>query len=145
MEFTASLRGVGWARGVSRAAVAAALTLALGCASAGPPSIRLAGTVDYLEDMALPAGALVTIALYEQRSPDGNEVEIARRVIETKDDPPIPFSVTLPGGGIDPDAAYSVEAWISAGSRPWFTLEDRVSVLTGGHPDRVELVLRRVP
>lgn len=119
--------------------------LAFGCASPGPPSIRLAGTVDYREDMALPAGALVTVALYEKLSPDGSEVEIARRIIETQEEPPIPFSVSLPGGGIDPDAEYAVEAWISVGSRPWFTLEERVPVLTGGHPDRVELILRRVP
>jgi len=145
MELTAPRLGVAPELAVWRCAAAVALALALGCASPGPPSIRLAGTVGYLEDMALPAGALVTVALHEQRTPDGNVTEIARRVIETQDDPPIPFSLSLPGGGIDPDAAYSVEAWISVGSRPWFTQEDRVPVLTGGHPDRVDLVLRRVP
>jgi uncharacterized lipoprotein YbaY len=118
---------------------------AFGCASPGPASVRLSGTVGYVEDMALPSGALVTIALHEQRSAEHEEIEIARRVIETSEAPPVPFSVSLPGGGIDPDATYTVDAWISAGSRPWFTLEERVPVLTGGHPSEVDLLLRRVP
>ena len=129
----------------ARWGVALLLAGAVGCASPGPASIPLSGTVGYVEDMALPAGALVTVALHEQVTPDSDTVEIARRVIETREEPPIPFSVTLPGGGIDPDAMYTLDAWISVGSRPWFTLEERVSVLTGGHPDHVELVLRRVP
>jgi uncharacterized lipoprotein YbaY len=130
----------------ARGATALALVFALGCASSGPPpSIRLSGSVDYTEDMALPAGALVTVALHERRSPDGDDVEIARRVIETSDAPPIPFSMSLPPGGVDLDATYTIDAWISAGSRPWFVLEERVPVLTAGHPDDVELVLRRVP
>jgi uncharacterized lipoprotein YbaY len=118
---------------------------AVGCASSGPATVRLSGTVGYVEDMALPAGALVTIALHEQRTAEHDEIEIARRVIETSEEPPVPFSVSLPGGGIDPDATYRVDAWISAGSRPWFTLEERVPVLTGGHPSEVDLLLRRVP
>ena len=69
--------------------------------------------------VTLTAGALVTIALHEQRSAEHDEIEIARRVIETSEAPPVPFSVSLPGGGIDPDATYTVDAWISAGSRPW--------------------------
>ncbi len=90
---------------------------AVGCASSGPATVRLSGTVGYVEDMALPAGALVTIALHEQRTAEHDDVEIARRVIETSEEPPVPFSVSLPGGGIDPDAMYTVDAWISAGSR----------------------------
>jgi uncharacterized lipoprotein YbaY len=121
------------------------LVAVFACASPGPPTVRLTGTVGYLEDMALPAGAMVTVALFEQRTPGEGETEIARRVIETSEAPPIAFAVSLPGGGLDPDAVYTVEAWIAVGSRPWFALAERVPVLTGGHPDRVELVLRRVP
>ena len=134
-----------WSGIVARAGAAVGLAFALGCASTGPATVHLTGTVDYAEDMVLPAGAMVTVALFEQRPGEAEPLEIARRVIETSEEPPIPFSVSLPGGGLDPDAGYSVESWIAVGRRPWFTQAERVPVLTGGHPDRVELLLTRVP
>lgn len=114
-------------------------------ASAQPAAdaVTISGSVGYLQRIAMPPDALLTIrvedlsradtpALAETSEPFG-----ARQV-------PISFSLSVPSPAIDARFIYAVRATITVDGELRFATTRRYAVLTRGAPNQVDLVLEEV-
>jgi putative lipoprotein len=99
----------------------------------------------YRERIALPANAIFEATL-EDVSRAGAQFELIARVRnEQPGNSPIPFIIAYDAGRINRSHSYVVRARILVGSQVWFTTDRNYPVLTAGHPDVVQLLLRRAP
>lgn len=98
------------------------------------------GTVTYLERIALPPEAVVDMELVN--------VTTGRRIAQnTIIDPgqvPISFELFYDPSLIRPSDVYQINARIRVGNDVWFRNTTAYSVITGGNPNQVEMVLTRV-
>jgi putative lipoprotein len=124
--------------------------LALGvaaCSQSRPPrpTAELAGTITYRERMALPASARVEIQLLDVT--DAGEPSpplVAERLLDAPGQVPIAFSLGYDPAAIDANHTYSLRVRVRVGDELWFASPFDLRVLTGGNPDRVEVLLDRV-
>jgi putative lipoprotein len=112
-------------------------------ASAGPVTVN--GTATYLQRIAMPPDAVLTVRLQDVSRADAPATLLA----ETSESfgarqVPIPFSLQVPAAAIDPRMSYAVRATITVGGELRFTTTRHHAVLTRGAPSQVALVLEPV-
>lgn len=141
--WTIDRRGAG--SGLALAAAAAALCLALACAPApdknappprkGQPAGKLTGDVTYLQRVALPAGAVVTVTLDDVSLADAPAERVATVTIVTQgENVPLPFSLNYDPSTIKADHAYALSAQIHVDGRLAWATATAQPVLTNGNP-----------
>lgn len=103
----------------------------------------VSGTVSYRERIALPADAVVDVALLDVSRMDVAATVLSEKTIEPTRQVPIPFELAYDAGAIDPRMSYAVRATIRRGETHLFVTDRHYPVLTRGNGDHVELVLVR--
>ena len=101
----------------------------------------LTGTVTYRQRIALTPQAEVHVELRDVSVQDVASVPIAKQVIATPGQVPIPFSLEYDPTKIRPGRTYAVSARIVDRGQLQFVTDTRVPVLTGGAPAAVEIVV----
>ena len=130
------------------AGVSLLLMLATGCEddATDPSPLAVTGTVTYLERIAMPQGAVVTVRLEDVSRADVAAVLIGQQVITTPGNVPVAYRVEYDGGSIDDRNTYAVRADIRANGQLWATTTQAYLVITHGHPSSgVEILVNRVP
>lgn len=135
---TQMIRGARWRR------IAGAFTITACCALAacspkpsngGMTARALSGHVTYLQRVALPAGAVITVSLDDVSLADTASTRLATTVITTKgENVPIPFKINYDPTTIHPDRSYTVSARITVDGKLSWTSTTHLSVLTPGNP-----------
>jgi putative lipoprotein len=105
------------------------------------PTAFLTGTVTYRQRMALTPQAEVQIELRDVSLPDAASAVVAKQVISTPGQVPIPFSLEYEPGRITPGHAYAISARITDRGQLQFVTDERISVLAGGAPGPVEILV----
>ena len=134
-----------------RLALLLLVLLAAGCATSQPPggaaAVTVSGTVTYLPRIALPPDAVVTVRVLDVSLADAPSPTLAVSTTVTGGrQVPIPFSLDVERGQIEPRRRYAVRAEIRGadGALLW-TTDTTVLVLTNGAPSSgVELRLVQV-
>jgi len=102
------------------------------------------GTALYRERMALPPAAVFEATLEDISKADA-PAEVIRRVrLDRPGNPPIHFEIPYDTSRVDPSHRYAVRGSIVVGDKLFFTTDQPYQVLTTGHGNQVELLLRRV-
>ena len=114
-----------------------------GTAPGSGASATVTGTVIYRERIALPPDAVLRVQLRDVSLMDVAAVVIAEQVITPAHALPIPFVLHYDPNEIDERMTYSVFASIRSGERLLFISDRSYPVLTRGHSDRVDLVLKK--
>jgi len=114
-----------------------------GCANS-PAEAAVAGTVTYLQRIALPPDAVVTVRIEDVSRADAPAEVIGEQVIKTEGaQVPIPFEVPYDPGKIEDNHSYSLRVRIedSAG-KLLFTNDTSVPVITRGNPTQdIEVIV----
>jgi uncharacterized lipoprotein YbaY/membrane-bound inhibitor of C-type lysozyme/uncharacterized membrane protein len=133
--------------------VAAALVALAGCGSQEDAAVQaaegvLAGTVSYLERMALPPDATIDVRLEDVSRADAAATVLAeQRIAAQGRQVPIPFELRFPAERIERSRTYAVRAEIRAPDGALlFTTTTHHGVLQGGaaSTEPVAIVLERV-
>ena len=110
-----------------------------------PGFVTVSGTAAYLQRIAMPPDAVLTV-----RIEDVSRMDIVAPVIAESTEAfggrqvPIAFELKVPGSAVDPQSSYALRASISVGGELRFTTTARYPVLTRGAPDKVDLRLDAV-
>jgi putative lipoprotein len=102
------------------------------------------GTALYRERMAMPPDAVFEATLEEVSKADAPAEVIGRVRLEGPGNPPIHFEIRYDTSRIDPTHRYAVRGRIVVGDKLFFATDQPYQVLTAGHANDVELLLRRV-
>jgi uncharacterized lipoprotein YbaY len=116
--------------------------LALAANAAVAQTIK--GTATYRERMALPPGAVFEAALEDVSRADAKAETVAQTRVPSPGNPPITFTIIYDPAKILSDHRYGVRARILVDDTPLFATDIGALVITGGHPNTVKLVMRRV-
>jgi putative lipoprotein len=103
------------------------------------------GTALYRERMALPPDAVFEATLEDVSKADAPTEVIGRVRLDGPGNPPIHFEIRYDTSRIDPNHRYAVRGRIIVGGKLFFSTDQLYQVLTAGHGNDVELLLRRVP
>ena len=112
-----------------------------------PGTALMSGSVFYLQRIALPPDAEVSVTLQDVSRADAPAVELASTTFQSEGrQVPLPFTLTYEPGKIDAAATYSLAARISnAGELLWIS-DAQTPVLTRGAPmDSIEVRVAPVP
>ena len=103
---------------------------------------EITGTVTYLQKIALPPDAVVTVQLLDVTDPAAPQT-LEEQVIEAPEGVPIPYAMPYKYREIDDARDYVLQATIKDGAgKLLFTSETPVPVLTQGYPaEEVEIVV----
>lgn len=121
--------------------VACAALLA-GCGGAGDIG-TVTGEAFYRERVALPSGTRLEVTLTDASVPDPQTGLVRRIIVAKAGQPPYSFEIPYRRADIDPDHRYVVSARLVDLDDVLFESSEPVPVITRGHPDEVELLLRR--
>lgn len=117
------------------------------CASgdlATSPSVQgvVRGTVSYRERIALPADAVVDVALIDVSRQDVATPVVTQVTFQTAGrQVPLPFELAYDERQLDSSRRYAVRATIRVDGRLAFTTDTVVPVITLGNPTSVSLTL----
>ncbi len=106
-----------------------------------PPSAFLTGTVVYRQRVALTPEAEVQIELRDVSAPDVLATPIAKQVILSAGQVPIPFSLEYDPTRILGGHRYAISARITDRGQLQFVTADPVDVLSGGLQEPVEILV----
>lgn len=146
----ASTRNRARHRGRSRWAtpfLAAALAIGAGQVPvrAQNPAGMITGTVSYLQRIALPPEALITVSLQDMTLADApSKLIVEQRFPAAGRQVPIAFRLPYDSAGIDASHRYSLRATITMRGRLIFTTASAYPVLTGSGGRNVDMVLQAV-
>ena len=112
--------------------------------AAGDNAGLITGSVSYRERIALPADAVIHVALLDVSLMDVAAKLIAEKTITPRHQVPVPFALEFDPQDIDERMTYAVRATIRSAGKLVFTTDRSYRVLTRGRPDHVELVLVHV-
>jgi len=106
-------------------------------------SSTVTGTATFRERLALPPDAVFEATLADVSRADASAEVLGsvRRV--SPGNPPFRFAIEYDPSRIEPSHRYAVRAQIVVDGRPMFVTDTQHAVLTGGHPDAVDIVLKR--
>jgi putative lipoprotein len=105
----------------------------------------ITGTLTYLQRIALPADAIVTISLLDVSFADRRTKLVTEQKFPTAGKQvPIPFSLSYKTAEIDPARMYILRATISSGGRLLFASNMSNRVLTRGAGSKLDLTLQQV-
>jgi uncharacterized lipoprotein YbaY/heat shock protein HslJ/uncharacterized lipoprotein NlpE involved in copper resistance len=105
---------------------------------------RLTGTAVYRERLALPPNAIFEALLEDLSKADAASQIISSVRLDNPGQPPIRFHIEFDPQRITEQRSYSVRARITVGGRLWFLTDPAYPVLTRGHGNDVQMMLRRV-
>lgn len=116
------------------------------CAGSAATSASISGTVTYLQRIALPQGATLTVELVDISLADAPAVTLGAYSSQPDTQVPLPFTVTYNSADIIDNHTYALQAEIrDAQGKLWFRNTTTFLVLTNGQPsDNVEIVLDMV-
>lgn len=106
-----------------------------------PPTGFLNGTVTYTQRMALTPQAEVQVELRDVSAPDDASTLIAKQVIATPGQVPIPFSLEYDTTKIRGGRTYAISARIVDRGQLQFITDTRIPVLTGAAQGPIEIVV----
>lgn len=115
-----------------------------GCGGSSPDEATVTGTVTYLQRIALPADAEVTVSIEDVSLADAPAEVLGSQVIETKGSQvPIAFAVPYDPDKIEANHTYSLRGRIEDGNgRLLFTSDTSVPVITRENPTQdVEIIV----
>ena len=117
---------------------------------AGQPAAKtdmavVTGTVFYLERMALPPGAVLTVQLADVSIADAPAVVIAKETKTLTTQVPVPFSLSYDPAKIIKIHSYSVQARIEVEGKLRFISTMSYPVITNGKPTTVDVRVSPVP
>jgi uncharacterized lipoprotein YbaY len=102
----------------------------------------LAGTVTYLQRVALTPEAVVQIELRDVSRADVDAPVLAKQILRPAGKQvPLSFSLDYDTADIQPGRAYAISARITDRGQLAFITDTKVPVLTGGAPNNAEIVL----
>lgn len=114
-----------------------------GGGAANATSAQVTGTVTYLQRMALPPTAVLTVRLVDVSRSDAAALIIAEQVIRTEGrQVPFSFAIGYNGSRIDQRLSYAVQARIEDAGQLLFISDQRYPVITQGGVRHVDMVLR---
>jgi putative lipoprotein len=123
-----------------------ATLMVVGCGSAADER-SVTGTVTYLQRIALPDNATVTVQIQDTSLADAAAEVIGEQVIETEGQQvPIPYAVTYDSGVIEENHTYTMSARITDGEGKLIWINDTaIPVITRANPtEDVEIVVVQV-
>lgn len=103
----------------------------------------LSGTVTYLERMALPEGAEVSVSLVDVSRADAPAILIGQTVFSPTAQVPLDWTLTYDDSQIDPRMRYALQARIKQGDDLMFLNTTHHPILTGGD-DSTDILVNRV-
>ena len=106
-----------------------------------PPTGFLNGTVTYAQRMALTPQAEVQVELRDVSPQDAASTLIAKQVIATPGQVPIPFSLEYDTTKIRGGRTYAISARIVDRGQLQFITDARIPVLTGAAQGPIEIVV----
>ena len=111
-------------------------------ASGRTPNASVTGSVTYRERLALSPEATLIVELRDVSYADASAMLIARQTIPNPGQVPISFRVEYNRDDIDPRNTYAISARIvESDGRLAFINDTAYEVITGGKPDRVDMLL----
>lgn len=111
----------------------------------GSQDARVTGTVSYRQRMALTRSAVIEVKLIDVSRADAPSVTIAEQTIKPAGrQVPIVFELAYDPQRIDPRGSYSIQVRILDRNRLRFTNTDAYPVITGGHPNKVNVIVKPV-
>lgn len=120
------------------------MLLVAGCTKGGQEESTMgtiSGRVIYLERIALPPGAIVTVELRDVSIADAAAKTLASTRFEAEGGPPYPFELSFDADAIDERHTYALKAMIRLGDQLLFTTDTHHPAFTGGeHELRVRSV-----
>lgn len=103
---------------------------------------EIAGSVVYRQRIALPAGAIVEVAIADASSADGAAPILGRTEIVTRGQQvPLPFRVQYDETAVKPDHRYQARVRVTIGGRLRWTNDSAVPVLAGGPTEGIVVVV----
>ena len=106
------------------------------------PNASVTGTVTYRERLALTEGASLIVQLQDVSYADASAMLIARQTIPNPGQVPISFKVEYNRDDIEQRNTYAISARIvESDGRLAFINDTAYEVITGGKPDRVDMLL----
>ncbi|HEX6464099.1 MAG TPA: META domain-containing protein [Vicinamibacterales bacterium] len=128
-----------------RSTVLTACSLLLFTLTAGTARAEsIEGSATFRERMALPPTAVFEALLEDVSRADAPAETIARTRRTSPGNPPISFTIAYDPARIQSNRTYIVRARILVDDQLWFTTDTATPVITGGHPTKVSLMMRRV-
>jgi len=118
--------------------------LAFFLVQAAPVAAQLKGTPTYRERIALTPDAVFEAMLEDVSKADAPAVVVGSVRIDKPGQVPIRFEIPFDPARIDQSHSYSLRARIVVGQRLLFTTDQAYPVLTRGHGNEVEMMLRMV-
>ena len=131
------------------ASLSTALALCLSPTAQAQPAqkfVTVSGTAAYLQRIAMPPEAVLTVQVQDISRADARATVLAEsREVFGRRQVPLAYSVKVPRSAIDPRMRYAVRASISVGGETPFATTRSYPVLTHGAPNQVNLVLAAMP
>ena len=119
-------------------------TFALASCGSSSKQATVTGTVTYLQRIALPPDAVVTVRIEDVSRADAPAEVLGEQVIDTKGaQVPIDFEVSYDAGTIVENHTYSLRVRIEDGAGNLLFINDTsVPVITGGNPTQdIEVIV----
>ena len=119
-------------------------TFALASCGGSSKQATVTGTVTYLQRIALPPDAVVTVRIEDVSRADAPAEVLGEQVIDTKGaQVPIDFEVSYDAGTIVENHTYSLRVRIEDGAGNLLFINDTsVPVITGGNPTQdIEVIV----
>jgi len=119
-------------------------TAALSSCGGSPDEASVTGTVTYLQRIALPPEAVLTVRIEDVSKADAPAEAVGEQVIKTEGaQVPIAFAVSYEPGKIIENHRYSLRVRIEDGAgRLLFINDTNVPVITNGNPtEDIEVIL----
>jgi putative lipoprotein len=114
-------------------------------APAGAAPARVTGTALYLQRIALPPTAVLTVQLVDISRQDAPATVIATQTIPTSGQaPPYAFALVYDTTAISPNLTYAVQARIEDGGQLLFRTTQAYLVITQGRPTVIDVTLTQV-
>jgi len=111
---------------------------------AAPGAAQLKGTATYREGIALTPDAVFEVMLEDVSKADAPAVVVGSVRIDKPGQVPIRLEIPFDPARIDQSRSYSMRARIMVGQQLMFTTDQAYPVLTRGHGNEVQLLLRMV-
>jgi uncharacterized lipoprotein YbaY/heat shock protein HslJ len=104
--------------------------------------ITITGTATYMQRMAMPPEAVLTVRIEDVSFADkSSPVLVESQVVFADRQVPIPFEIHMPRGGIDAHGRYALRADISVAGQKRFVTDHEIAVLAEGAPTKFDLLL----
>lgn len=110
-----------------------------------PQAARVSGTITYLQRSALLPSAIVEVKLVDVSLADAPARTIAEEIIRPAGrQVPFKFDLSYDPSRIDERGTYAIQVRILEGDKLRFTNTDAYLVITGGHPNMVDVIVKPV-